>query len=245
MTPVGLVLAAGAGRRLRPHTDDLPKALVPIGDDLTILDVTLANFAHVGLEQAVIVVGYRRERIIERVAALEESTGLSIEIVENERAEEWNNAYSLWTARSWLEHGALVANGDTLHPACVARQLLAGGSGDAVRLAVDTVKVLGEEEMKVEVDAERSVRRISKHLPFDSFGEFLGVSFVPHAVAAPVTDALERTWRADPSRYYEDGYQLFADEGGEVRAEPVGDIPWTEVDDLADLAVAQELACRY
>jgi len=245
MTPVGVVLAAGAGRRLRPHTDDLPKALVPIGDDLTILDVTLANFAYVGLAQAVIVVGYRGDRIIERVVALQESTGLSIEIIENERAEEWNNAYSLWTARSWLERGALVANGDTLHPPCVARQLLAAGSGDAVLLAVDTVKVLGEEEMKVDVDDRRFLRRISKRLPFDSFGEFLGVSFVPHHLAPLVTDALERTWRADPDRYYEDGFQLFADEGGQVRAEPVGAIPWTEIDDLADLVVAQELACRY
>jgi choline kinase len=245
MTPVGIVLAAGAGRRLRPYTDDLPKALVPIGDDMTVLDVTLANFAHVGLAEAVIVVGYRGDRIVERVHEYEASTGLSITIVENDRAEEWNNAYSLWTARAWLERGALIANGDTLHPASVARQLLAAGSCDAVLLAVDIVKPLGDEEMKVEVDGDRYVERISKQLPFDSFGEYIGVSFVPHSRAPKIVDTLERTWRADPGRYYEDGFQLFVEEGGRLRAEPVGVIPWTEIDDLADLTFAQELACRY
>jgi NDP-sugar pyrophosphorylase family protein len=54
---IGLVLAAGAGRRLRPYTDEVPKALVPLADGLTVLDVTLANFAEVGLTEAAIVVG--------------------------------------------------------------------------------------------------------------------------------------------------------------------------------------------
>ena len=44
---IGLVLAAGAGRRLRPYTDSLPKALVPVDGDRTVLDVILANFAQV------------------------------------------------------------------------------------------------------------------------------------------------------------------------------------------------------
>ncbi len=45
---LGMVLAAGAGRRLRPYTDTLPKALVPVDDETTILDLTLSNFSKVG-----------------------------------------------------------------------------------------------------------------------------------------------------------------------------------------------------
>ena len=240
----GIVLAAGAGRRLRPYTDRLPKALVPIAEGVTILDIILGNFAAVGLDEAVIVVGYEGERITEQASRYEAETGLSISFVENDRAETWNNAYSLWTARRYLAGGALVANGDTLHPASVQDQLLHFPAADGLVLAVDAVKALGDEEMKVDVDGTR-VQRISKSLPHDSFGEYIGVSLVTSTAAGALTDALARTWTEDPQRYYEDAYQLLADEGVPVRVAPVGVVPWTEVDDHVDLARAKELACRY
>ena len=59
---IGLVLAAGAGRRLRPYTDTLPKALVPVDGDTTIMDISLRNLAAAGLTDVTIVVGYRAER---------------------------------------------------------------------------------------------------------------------------------------------------------------------------------------
>ena len=50
---IGLVLAAGAGRRLAPWTETVPKTLVPVDGDRTILDVSLANFARLGTPDSV------------------------------------------------------------------------------------------------------------------------------------------------------------------------------------------------
>ncbi|MGW9434446.1 sugar phosphate nucleotidyltransferase, partial [Streptomyces decoyicus] len=91
---IGLVLAAGAGRRLRPYTDTLPKALVPVDGDTTILDLTLGNFAEIGLTEVAIIVGYRKEAVYERKEALEQKYGLKLTLIDNDKAEEWNNAYS-------------------------------------------------------------------------------------------------------------------------------------------------------
>lgn len=242
---IGVVLAAGAGRRLRPHSDGLPKALVPICDGLRILDVTLANFAEVGVDEVVIVVGCNGERIVELLPELAETTGLPVSVVHNERAAEWNNAYSLWTAREALAQGAIVANGDTLHPASVQRDLLAADAGDALLLAVDDAKVLGDEEMKVRTGRDGRLCAISKLLPHDADGEYIGVSLVPAAVAPVLVDALERTWRADPQEYYEGAFQLLMREGAAVRSCSIGGVPWTEVDDADDLEVAKGLACRF
>ena len=48
---IGIVLAAGAGRRLRPDTDVLPKTLLPVAGRTTILDIALRNLAAVGLTE--------------------------------------------------------------------------------------------------------------------------------------------------------------------------------------------------
>ena len=47
-----MVLAAGAGRRLAPYTDTLPKTLVPVDGDRTILDIALANLKAAGLDRS-------------------------------------------------------------------------------------------------------------------------------------------------------------------------------------------------
>ena len=62
----GLVLAAGQAQRLRPLTADLPKTLLPVDGDTTILDLTLANLRAVGIEDVAIVTGFAAERLEER-----------------------------------------------------------------------------------------------------------------------------------------------------------------------------------
>jgi choline kinase len=242
---IGMVLAAGAGRRLRPYTDTLPKALVPVDGDTTILDIALRNLAEVGLTEVVIVVGYAADAVVQRQAALEEKYGVTITLVHNDKAEEWNNAYSLWLAREHFARGVLLVNGDTVHPVSVEKTLLAE-RGPGILLAIDNIKALAEEEMKTTFDAAGQLTRITKVMdPLEAYGEYIGATLIEPQVADALADALEATWRRDPNLYYEDGYQEFADRGGEVRAAPIGDVSWVEVDNHADLARAREIACRY
>ncbi|MBO4159339.1 phosphocholine cytidylyltransferase family protein [Micromonospora antibiotica] len=242
---IGMVLAAGAGRRLRPYTDTLPKALVPVDGETTILDIALRNLAEVGLTEIVIVVGYAADAVVQRQAALEEKYGVTLDLVHNDKAEEWNNAYSLWLAREHFTRGVLLVNGDTVHPVSVEKTLLAE-RGPGILLAVDTLKALAEEEMKTTFDAAGQLTRITKLMdPGEAYGEYIGATLIEPQVAGALADALEATWRRDPNLYYEDGYQEFADRGGEVRAAPIGDVSWVEVDNHDDLTRAREIACRY
>jgi choline kinase len=241
---IGMVLAAGAGSRLGDETADLPKTLLGVDGDRTILDIALSNFAHVGLSDAVIVTGHAHDRLAERVPALERRHGLKLELVYNEKALEWNNCYSLWCAREAFSEGVLLANGDTVHPASVEESLLAA-RGPELLIAVDDVKPLGAEEMKVHVTADGYLDRINKALdPATAQGEYIGVTLIEPAAAGPLADALEATWRRDTTLYYEDGFQELADRGGRVGIAPIGAVEWVEVDDHVDLARAREVACR-
>jgi choline kinase len=241
----GLVLAAGPGRRLHPLTATLPKTLLPLNDGRTILDLALANIRAVGIEDAVIVTGFAADEVERRVSDFERRHGVRVELVFNDRAEEWNNAYSLWLARDVFGRGALLLNGDTVHPHSIEETLLAAG-GSEVLLAVDDVKALGDEAMKVVVSEDGRLRAISKTIdPSEADGEYIGVTLIPAAAADALADALETTWRRDPSLYYEDGFQELADRNGDVRLASIGSVDWVEVDDHADLARAREIECRY
>jgi choline kinase len=242
---IGLVLAAGAGRRLRPYTDRLPKTLVPVDGERTVLDIILANFAEVGLRDVALVVGYAADAVEERRADLQRRYGLSLELVHNDRAEEWNNAYSLWCARDLLGEGVLLSNGDTVHPVSVEQRLLAS-SGEPVRIAVDDRKTLAQEEMKIQLGADGRVARITKQMdPGTAAGEYIGVTLIEPAAAEPLTSALEATWRRDPGLYYEDGYQAYVDGGRRIDICPIGEVSWVEVDDTTDLMRARDIACHY
>ncbi|MEU4228770.1 phosphocholine cytidylyltransferase family protein [Nonomuraea sp. NPDC026600] len=242
---LGMVLAAGAGRRLRPYTDTLPKALVPVDGETTIMDISLRNLAEVDLREVVVVVGYAAQAVHERKDALEKRHGVKLTLVHNDKAEEWNNAYSLWCARDYFAQGALLVNGDTVHPVSIEKTLLSAPETSDILLAVDNVKRLADEEMKVTLDGD-DLKRITKLMdPATAYGEYIGATLIRPGAAERLADALKATFERDPQLYYEDGYQEMVARGERIHVAPIGEVDWVEVDNHDDLAKARTIAVRY
>ena len=242
---IGLILAAGAGRRLRPYTDTLPKALVPLDDTRSVMDLTLKNFAEAGLNDVAIIIGYAADQVRIREQELEERYGVNIELVFNDKAEEWNNAYSLWCARDVIKSGAIIANGDTIHPVSV-EELLKAQTDEFITLSLDNVKKLADEEMKVQLNDRGGVSLITKLMdPPTAAGEYIGVARIPGSLAVDLAQALQVTFQRDPNLYYEDGFQEMVNRGAYIATAAIGDVPWIEVDTLEDLERAREIVCHY
>jgi choline kinase len=247
----GIVLAAGTGNRLRPITDHLPKALVPVGAGLTPLHLTLANFQAVGITSAVVVVGHLAHAVEAVREQLEDRYQISLRLVPNEKALVWNNAYSLLCALNEFDReDALLVNGDTVHPASFQRSLLdsatrGGAAAATLTLVVDDRDQMAEEEMKVHVTDGR-VTTINKGLdPATAFGEYVGVSWLPGVSHDALIGALVSTVEADVQHYYEDGFQEYIDRGNDVRLVTTNGSAWTEIDDVVDLERAKEIVCQY
>lgn len=242
----GVVLAAGGGTRLRPLTDALPKTLLTVDGERSILELAIANLRAADIDDVVVIVGHAAGEVERRVPGLQRRYGVTLELRHNERFAEWNNAYSLWLARDVFADGALLVNGDTVHPAEVQRRLLDARGGAEVVLALDDHKALAEEEMKVRLDHRGRLTRINKALePGDVDGEYIGLTLFEPACADRMAEALAATFERDPSLYYEDGFQEYADRGGDIRTASIGGVDWVEVDDHADLERARKIACHY
>jgi choline kinase len=242
---IGIVLVAGAGRRLLPLTEDLPKTLLPVADDVTILDIALHNLAAAAVEDVVLVTGASSHQVDARLEAMQARHGVKLRTVFNDKALIWNNAYSLWLAREFFADGVLLCNGDTVHPESVEQTILAAPAAE-ITLAMDDVKSLAEEEMKIILDDAGHMQRINKAIdPATAAGEYIGVTRIAGTAADGLAAALEETWRRDDGLYYEDGSQTYVDNGGTVTVAPIGEVSWVEVDNHDDLARAREIAWRY
>jgi NDP-sugar pyrophosphorylase family protein len=77
-----MVLAAGLGTRLRPLTNDRPKALVEIGDR-TLLELTLTRLASFGVRDVIINVHHFADQVIQYLKA-NNNFGLQVEISREE-----------------------------------------------------------------------------------------------------------------------------------------------------------------
>ena len=167
---IGVILAAGMAKRLRPLTDTRPKCLLEVGGK-TLLQRTVDAMTSTGITEFLVVTGYRAEMIREFINS--HYPKLCVQFLDNADYEHNNNIFSLWMAMQQL-HGqeVLLMDSDILcDPEAVRR--VAGQ--DVSALAMQRHE-LGEEEMKVVVDKAFNIIEISKTCnPADAIGESVGI----------------------------------------------------------------------
>ena len=253
-----ILIAAGRGKRLGEHTEELPKCMVDVAGR-PILGWVWRALEAVGVEELVVIRGYRG-KVLERFV---KDLVPSVIFVENREWETNNVLLSLACAREHLDRPTYLTYSDIVFTPAVARA--AASSPAEIGLVIDrefrtiyegrTEHPLDEGEV-ADLTPDGAVARVGKRAlsPDAAIGEFIGLSRLGARGVATVATALdalaarfagrdhEPFQRAARYRnaYLTDLWQELIDHG--ERIDPILiDGQWREIDTGQDLDRAREL----
>jgi choline kinase/phosphoglycolate phosphatase-like HAD superfamily hydrolase/phosphatidylglycerophosphate synthase len=230
----GLVLASGKGSRLRTPRGRV-KPLVTVGG-VALLERAVRNLVDVGVDEVVVVVGYRAEEIERFCAGLSVRLGVSVRCVRNDRFDEGNGLSVLAAEEALGGEPFLLVMADHLLDRSILWSLLGSELPlDGAVLAVDySVGAAGgvdlDDVTRVRTEG-RLVRDIGKGISsFDAFdtGAFLctgGVFDALRDAVAPGETSLSA------------GMHRLADQG-RLGCCDVSGARWVDVDTRRDLRIA-------
>ena len=248
---IGVILAAGMAKRLRPLTDTKPKCLLEVGGK-TLLERTVRAMQQAGISEFVVVTGYRgemiREFIISHFSDPRSECGVAnpsripkFHFLHNADYEHNNNIYSLWMAMDVVRgRDFLLMDSDILcDPAAVVR--IAQEQEPALAL---NRHECGEEEIKVIVDAENHITEISKVCSIqDAIGESVGIEKMTADYSEALYHELEQMILKEGlvDVFYERAFERLIPQGHTFRVVDTTCFFSYELDTPEDFQRAQEL----
>ena len=108
----GVILAAGKGTRLKPLTDDRPKALVEVAGR-PLLEHVFEQLLEVGISEFVVVVGHRKQQIIDRYG----DAFRGVPITYAHQDEQLGLAHALLQAKPYVDEEFALMLGDNVFDA--------------------------------------------------------------------------------------------------------------------------------
>lgn len=236
--PGVVILAAGRGRRLAPHTDERPKCLLELAPGRTLLGRQLEQLAARRVTRVVVVAGYRAGDVARALDAA--PPGLAVELVENPRFDASGSAASLLAASARVQGAALlISHGDLVYADALLDGVLAApGLATAVDLGFATG--LGDEVL-----CRLAGARVVGIAPLQRVppprGRFVGLTRLDGASAAALFTRCAEQVAADPGVDYELGplHALVSEAQRVCAAVGFRGLRWVNVNRAADLDVAR------
>lgn len=132
-----IILAGGKGTRLRPLTNAIPKSLLPV-QGKPILEHIIALFQRHGVQEIVLVVGYRAKQI-RAYFGNGDARGVTIRYSKEDKP--GGVTHALYLTRSYVQKSFFVSNGDELKNIDLdAMYTLHKREGALATLAISTVE---------------------------------------------------------------------------------------------------------
>jgi len=253
-----ILIAAGRGKRLGPHTEEIPKCMVQVGAR-PILGWVWDAFARAGIRELVVIRGYRGDVLESFVQGLVPRTVF----VDNPEWQSNNILLSLACARRFLDQPCLLSYSDIIFTPAVARAAVE--STAEIGLVIDrqfrsiyegrTEHPLEEGEVS-DLMPDGSVARVGKKAlpPPEAVGEYIGLTRLGARGATIAARTLDRVAHDYAGREHEpfqraasyrnayltDLWQQLIDGG--IRIDPIFiDGQWREIDTGQDLDRARQL----
>jgi choline kinase len=253
-----ILIAAGRGKRLGAHTDEIPKCMVDVAGQ-PILKRVWTALASAGVDELVVIRGYRGDVLETFVRSLVPDATF----VDNPEWQTNNVLLSLACARKYLDRPAFLTYSDIIFTPAVAQA--AAASPADIGLVIDrdfrtiyagrTEHPLEEGEV-ADLMPDGSVARVGKKAlpPADAVGEFIGLTRLSERGALTCGRAIdgllarfdgrdtEPFQRAATFRnaYLTDLLQLLIDGGTHVHPVFIHG-QWREIDTGQDLDRARQL----
>ena len=235
---IGVILAAGMAKRLRPLTDNTPKCLLKVGEK-TLLQRTVDAMLQTGITEFVVVTGYLAGQIRDFLGTYYPS--LTIHYLHNADYDHNNNIYSLWMSGKVVrDREFLLMDSDIL---CDPAAVLHIASEKDSALAVNCHE-LGEEEMKVVVDDEERIVEISKTCnPQAAMGESVGIEHISAAYSHALFEELDQMITVEQliDIFYERAFERLIPQGHTFRVVDTTHYFSYELDTPEDFECAQRL----
>lgn len=231
-----IILSAGQGRRLMPHTESLPKCLLPVDGDRPALEVQLRALVDAGVTEARVMVGFCAEKV-DAFLATHPVPGINVETIYNPFFDSSDNLVTAWLARPQMSGDFLLMNGDTLFEPAVLRRLLSAPMAP-ITLVTNGKEAYDDDDMKVSISADGRLRAVSKTLANEVVnGESIGLMRFTGMGVEAFRDALDLAVRTQHGlkAYY---LSIIDQLTREIPVETVSmtGLWWGEMDSPEDLA---------